>query len=85
MTKYSRGEKYSDNKYGALDFKCYIVVLHNQSAFIKRVVDYCITNAHFDIIHISHGFEGDIQEYQPLGDAKAQACHVSQCRLSMRG
>ena len=34
--------KYSDNKYGALDFRCYIVVLHKQSAFIKRVVDYCI-------------------------------------------
>ena len=26
-----------------------------------------------DIIHISHGFEGDIQEYQPRGDTKALA------------
>ena len=25
----------------------------------------------YDIIHISHGVEGDIPEYQPRGDTKA--------------
>ena len=30
------------------------------------------------IIHISHGFEGDIPEYQPRGDTKALARYVTQ-------
>ena len=29
------------------------------------------------IIHISHGFEGDIPEYQPLGDTKALARYLT--------
>ena len=33
-----------------------------------------------DIIHISHGFEGDIPEYQPPGDTKALARYVTRCR-----
>ena len=33
-----------------------------------------------DIIHISHGFEGDIPEYQPQGDTKAVARYVTRCR-----
>ena len=33
-----------------------------------------------DIIHISHGFEGDIPEYQPRGDTKALARYVTRCR-----
>ena len=32
------------------------------------------------IIHISHGFEGDIPEYQPRGDTKALARYVTRCR-----
>ena len=32
--------------------------------------------ANYDIIHISPGFEGDIPEYQPLGDTKALARYV---------
>ena len=35
-----------------------------------------------DIIHISHGFKGDIPEYQPQGDTKALARYVTQCRLA---
>ena len=33
-----------------------------------------------DIIHISHGFEGDKPEYQARGDTKALARYVTQCR-----
>ena len=33
-----------------------------------------------DIIHISHGFEADIPEYQPRGDTKALARYVTLCR-----
>ena len=33
-----------------------------------------------DIIHISHGFEGDIPEYQPRGNTKALARYVTRCR-----
>ena len=31
-------------------------------------------------IHISHGFEGDIPEYQPRGDTKAMTRYVTRCR-----
>mgnify|MGYP003691422743 CR=1 FL=1 len=31
----------------------------------------------YDIIHISHGFEGDIPQYQPRGDTKALARYVT--------
>ena len=33
-----------------------------------------------DIIHISHGLEGDIPEYQPRGDTKSLARYVTRCR-----
>ncbi|XP_061186875.1 uncharacterized protein LOC133195003 [Saccostrea echinata] len=32
------------------------------------------------IIHISHGFEGDIPECLPQGDRKVQECYVTRCR-----
>ena len=32
------------------------------------------------IIHISHGFEGDIPEYQPRGDTKALTRYATRCR-----
>ena len=33
-----------------------------------------------DIIHRSHGFEGDTPEYQPRGDTEALARYVTRCR-----
>mgnify|MGYP003686110061 CR=1 FL=1 len=36
------------------------------------------------IIHISHGFEGDIPDYQPRGDTKALARYVTRCRKPWR-
>ena len=40
----------------------------------------------YDIIHISHGFEGDIPEYQPRGDTKALARYVTRCaNIAARG
>ena len=37
-----------------------------------------------DIIHISHGFEGDIPEYQPRGDTKALARYITRCRSDIK-
>ena len=53
--------------------------------FITFMVNYIITvitletksPKPFHIMHISHGFEGDIPEYQPRGDTKAQARYVT--------
>ena len=42
----------------------------------KRSEPTCYCNV---IIHISHGFEGDIPEYQPRGDTKALARYVTLC------
>ena len=39
-----------------------------------------VTFGYQNIIHISHGFEGDIPEYQPRGDTKALARYVTRCR-----
>ena len=34
-------------------------------------------------IHISHGLEGDIPEYQPRGDTKAVVRYVTRCRRAI--
>ena len=45
---------------------------------IKKVLSTNATPSYiYDIIHISHGFEGDIPQYQPRGDTKALARYVT--------
>ena len=39
-----------------------------------------VIKTHRDNIHISHCFEGNIPEYQPLSDTKALARYVTRCR-----
>ena len=45
---------------------------------MKSYILYCYNK--YNIIHISHGFVGDIPEYQPRGDTKALARYVTRCR-----
>ena len=67
------------------EYKKLITKMSTQREDIHREVDNVFNQMDDDIDeikeqHISHGFEGDIPEYQPRGDTKVLARYVTRCR-----